>query len=601
MDFLGLKTLTILREAVQSIARGHGRDVELDALPLDDAATYRTMTDGDTLGVFQLESQGMRELLARLRPDTFEDVIAVLALYRPGPLQSGMVDMFVRRKHGEEPVVYPHDSLQPILEETYGVIVYQEQVMRIANVLAGFSLNDADNLRKAMGKKRPEVMAKFKEQFVAGAAAAGHDRNFAKELFETIEYFAGYGFNKSHSAAYALLTYQTAWLKTHYPVEFFAANLTVESGNSDKVKEFIDAARRGGIEVRAVEVNASKRRFEVEQGAVRFGLGAVKGVGTRTADAIAEERGRGGLYRSFDELCERLDSTLLNKTALEALVQAGACDGFGQPRRALFEGVDASLRSSARARDDRRKGQKMLFGLPGVQPGGPPAGTAGAGDWSEHERLAREKDALGFYFSGHPFEKRGRFLQRLAGMTAARLAAAREAASEDAVRLAGMVSGVRVMQIKSGRNAGQKMARFFLEDLDGRLPVTCFARAYQECKEAIVEDAIVFVTGRIDTQSEELALLLESIVPAQAVVDAEVEAIVLRLSESWQTSPRCLDRIADMIAKHPGRQRVELAVLDGDQVFQVRADPQYSVRVTDDLLDDLAEIVGPGSLSFTKH
>jgi len=601
MDFLGLKTLTILHEAVRLIAADHGTKIDLDTLPLDDPATYRLMTEGDTLGVFQLESQGMRELLARLRPDQFEDVIAVLALYRPGPLQSGMVDMFVKRKHGEEPVTYPHASLQPILEETYGVIVYQEQVMRIANVLAGFSLNDADNRRKAMGKKKPEVMAKFKEQFVEGAAANGHDRTFAKELFETIEFFAGYGFNKSHSAAYALLTYQTAWLKAHYPVEFYAANLTVESGNSDKVKEFIDAARRSGIPVHPPDVNRSARTFGVDGGAVRFGLGAIKGVGARTADAIAAERERGGPYRSFDDLCERLDSAVLNKTALEALIKAGACDALG-PRRTLFDGVDVALRSSARAREDKRKGQRMLFATPGTD--GKPATESAPGrgaEWTEHERLAREKEALGFYLSGHPFEKRGRFLQRLAGMTSARLAERRAELADATVRLAGMISGVRVMQIKSGRNAGQKMARFFLEDLEGRVPVTCFARAYQDCKDAIVEDAIAFVTGRLDAQSDELGLLLEKIEPAQQVVDAEVEAIVLRLADVWQVAPRCLDRIAEAIARHPGRQRVELAVAEGDTTFHVRADPQFSVRITDDLLDDLAEIVGPESLSFTKH
>ncbi|MEZ5963360.1 MAG: DNA polymerase III subunit alpha [Planctomycetota bacterium] len=602
MDFLGLKTLTILHEAVRLIAQTRGQHIDLDHLPLEDAPTYRLMTDGDTLGVFQLESQGMRDLLARLKPDTFEDVIAVLALYRPGPLQSGMVDMFVRRKHGEEATAYPHPSLQPILEETYGVIVYQEQVMRIANVLAGFSLNDADNLRKAMGKKRPEVMAKFKQQFVDGAAHGGHDRTFAKELFETIEYFAGYGFNKSHSAAYALLTYQTAYLKAHHPVEFYAANLTVESGTSDKVKEFIDAARRGDTVVLPPDVNHSSRRFGVEKASVRFGLGAVKGVGTRTAEAIGEERESGGAYRSFDDFCERHDSSVLNKTSLEALVRAGAFDGFGETRAVLFESVDTALRSSARARDDRRKGQKMLFATPGTErPTAASEAKPKRREWTEHERLAHEKEALGFYFSGHPFEKRGRFLQRLAGLNSSRLAELRSTLTDRSVRLAGMVSGVRILQIKSGRNAGQKMARFFLEDLEGRVPVTCFAKAYQECKDAIVEDAISIMTARLDAQSEELALLLESIEPAQQVVDAEVEAIVLRLSDSWQTAERCLERIADAIARHPGPQRVELEVVDGDHVFQVRADRHFSVRVTDDLLDHLAEIVGPTSLSFTKH
>ena len=602
MDFLGLKTLTILHEAVQLIRQTHGTEIALDALPLDDPATYDLMTSGDTLGVFQLESEGMRELLAKLKPDNFGDVIAVLALYRPGPLGSGMVDMYVRRKHGEEPVVYPHACLQPVLEESYGIIVYQEQVMRIANLLAGFSLNDADNLRKAMGKKKPEVMQKFKEQFIDGAGKNGHARSFAEKLFETIEYFAGYGFNKSHSAAYALLTYQTAWIKAHHQVEFYAANLTVESSNSDKVKEFVDAARRQGIEVRAPDVNASRRRFSVEERAVRFGLGAIKGMGTRAADQIRAECEANGPYRSFDDLCERHDSAMLNKTALEAMARAGAFDCFGISRRVVCEGADAAIRSAARARDDKRRGQKLLFGAgqPTMTPDAAPGAPSEAAEWSEHERLAQEKEALGFYFSGHPFERRGRFLQRLAGAASTDLAALRSAGRES-VRLAGMISSVRVLQIRSGRNAGQKMARFILEDLEGRIPVTCFARAYADQKDAIVEDAIVFLTGRLDGQSEEVALLAEAVVPSQEIVDQEVDAVVVRLTEVQQMSPRCLDRIADTVARHPGRQRLQLEIVQGETVYSVRADQTFSVRVTEELLDDLAEIVGPGNLSFTRR
>ena len=347
MDFLGLKTLTILQEAVRLVKEVHGVDIDLGKLPLDDAPTYAIMTRGETQGIFQLESSGMRELLTRLKPDTFEDVIAVLALYRPGPLGSGMVDMFVRRKHGQEEVVYEHESLRPLLEATYGVIVYQEQVMQIANVVGAFSMADADNLRKAMGKKKPEVMAKFKEQFVQGAKGLGYDEKFARQLFETMEYFAGYGFNKSHSTAYALLTYQTAWLKAHYPLEFTAANMTVESGNSDKIKEFVDDTRRSGIRLLPPHVNHSAAYFNVEHGAIRYGLGAVKGIGTRAAALLAEDRQRNGTYDSLENLCERLDSTLLNKTALEALAMAGAFDGLGRSRKATMDSIESAMRSSA--------------------------------------------------------------------------------------------------------------------------------------------------------------------------------------------------------------------------------------------------------------
>jgi DNA polymerase-3 subunit alpha len=599
MDFLGLKTLTLLQEGAALVRRCRGVSLDLDRVPLDDAQTYRLMTAGDTLGVFQLESQGMRELLMRLVPDTFEDVIAALALYRPGPLGSGMVDMFVRRKHRQESVEYPHASLQPILEETYGVIVYQEQVMRIANVLAGFSMTEADNLRKAMGKKKPEVMAKYKERFVSGAVEQGHAPAFARQLFETMEYFAGYGFNKSHSAAYALVTFQTAYLKAHYPVEFFAANLTVESGNSDKVREFVEAARRAGIELLPPDVNRSSRFFDVEGPAIRFGLGAIKGIGTKAADSVAAERERSGTYASLDDFCERVDPAFVNKAAMEALAKAGAFDGLGPSRQQAFAAIDAAMRASAAARADRRRGQRLLFGAPDATEA-PPAAPATVSEWPEHERLACEKEALGFYLSGHPFEKRGRFFARIAGHTSATIRRLdKDTGAKTEVRLAGMLVGIRVVQIKSGRNAGQKMAKFTLEDLEGSVPVTCFARTYQDFKDAISEDAIVFVRGRVDAQGEDGAILADEVVAAQNVVDREVDGVVLSVTAD-ATSDRILERILGVVQRFPGKQRLQFDVDEGGQVVRVRADARFSVHVTDALLDGLAEIVGPESLSFTR-
>jgi len=596
MDFLGLKTLTILAEGARLVKEVHGIDLDLGELPLDDKPTYELMTRGETQGVFQLESSGMRELLTRLKPDNFEDVIAVLALYRPGPLGSGMVDMFVRRKHGEEKTVYPHADTQTILEPTYGVIVYQEQVMQISGTIGGFSMSEADNLRKAMGKKKPEVMLKFKDQFIAGAKEKGYGEKFAKELFETMEYFAGYGFNKSHSTAYALVTYQTAWLKAHYPTEFTAANLTVESGNSDKIKEFVDDIRRAGMTIRTPDVNRSMRYFgvetgDVEGGAIRYGLGAIKGVGSRVADAIAEER-ENGPYTSIEDLCERLDSTMLNKTALESLVQAGAFDGLGRTRAGDFAQIEPALRAAATAREDRRRGQKMLFAPPPVE-----AQATGGGsvpEWPEHDRLTREKESLGFYLSGHPFEKRGAFLRRIAGQTTASLATLQPG---DSVRIAGMISSVRVLQIKQGKNAGKKMAKFLLEDLDGTVPVTCFARSFETLKDHIVEDAIVFLTGRQDKGSEEPALLLDALDPASEVVRREVAGLVLHLEGSLATEGN-LQRIVDVANRHRGHQQLCLDVEDDGTCFRVRADG--GVKVSDELLDELALMVGPDNMSFTR-
>ena len=413
------------------------------------------MTRGETQGVFQLESSGMRELLTRLKPDNFEDVIAVLALYRPGPLGSGMVDMYVRRKHGEEKTVLPHEDTRKILEPTYGVIVYQEQVMQVSGSIGGFSMSEADNLRKAMGKKKPEVMLKFKDKFIKGAEAQGYEATFAKELFETMEYFAGYGFNKSHSTAYALVTYQTAWLKAHYPTEFIAANLTTESGNSDKIKEFVDDIRRADMKILPPSVNHSMRYFGVEDGAIRYGLGAIKGVGTRVADAIAENRAVNGPYSNLDDFCERLDTTVLNKTALESLVQSGGFDDMGRTRAGNAAQIEKAVRAAATAREDRRRGQAMLFAPPPIETILDEENCIP--EWPEHDRLTREKESLGFYLSGHPFEKRGAFLRRIAGNTTASVA---QLQPSENIRIAGMISGVRILQIKQGKNAGKKMAKF---------------------------------------------------------------------------------------------------------------------------------------------
>jgi DNA polymerase-3 subunit alpha len=483
--------------------------------------------------------------------------------------------------------------------------------MQIASAIGGFSMSESDNLRKAMGKKQPEEMAKYKEKFVAGAKARNHDEKFARELFETMEYFAGYGFNKSHSTAYALVTYQTAWLKAHHPVEFTAANLTVESSNSDKIKEFADEARRAGIKLLPPSVNHSQRYFAVEHGTIRYGLGAVKGMGTRAAELVAQERRRGGPYASLEDLCERHDANVLGKTALEALAQAGALDGLGRSRRGNFESIESALRSSAVTREDRRRGQRLLFATAPPVAATVAAGTAadgsaepgsvgrsgaarGPAEWPEHERLAREKAALGFYLSGHPFEKRGTFLKKLAGSSTAALAGL---AAGTHVRIAGMVSSVRVMPIKQGKNAGQKMARFLLEDLEGQVHVTCFARAYTNARDRIVEDAIVFLSGRIDGQSEERAVLLDLIEPASEVVRREVAGLVVRL-EASDTQEGALQRLREIVDRFRGQQLLHLDVIDQGHCHRVRTDS--GIQVSDAILDELALLVGPENLSFTR-
>ena len=597
VDFLGLKTLTILHEAKRLIREVHGIDLDLGEIPLDDSDTFDLMSRGDTLGVFQLESRGMREMLCKLKPDNFEDVIAALALYRPGPLGSGMVDMFVDRKHGREKVKYPHESLKPILEETYGVIVYQEQVMRIANVIPGFSMTEADSLRKAMGKKKPEVMAQFKIKFIEGGQSNGHSEQFSRGLFETIEYFAGYGFNKSHSAAYALLTFQTAYLKSHYPVETLSANLTIESGNTDKLKEFVDEAGRAGIRVNAPDVNRCKGYFDTRKGEVFYGFKAIKGVGQKISEAISEEREKNGDYKSLVDFCERHDPHLLNKTALDAMSKAGAFDCLGLSRKHCVDTMDRVMRSSAQSREDRRRGQGSLFGKPdGRQSSGNGKPTEHE-EWAEGERLAMEKTALGFYLSGHPFEKIGGLLTKLAGHDSQSFG---QADAEQKLRIAGMITGLRIIQIRSGRNEGKKMARFHLEDLAGSIEAICFARTYEKIANRLADDEIVFVKGRVDTRSEELAILVEDVAPSRSVIRREFDGIVVRL-ESERVDSKLLEGIAGVVKNHGGDSKLLFEVSQGEETFVVRTDRQFGVEATPELLEDLAQIAGAEKLSFTRR
>src|SRR5678815_4547412 len=425
-DFLGLTTLTVIQNALELVNRGRapGERTQAHQIPLDDPATYDVISRGDTAGVFQMESSGFTEMVMKLKPSCFEDVIAAGALYRPGPLDSGMVDVFISRKHRRERVTFPHPALEPVLKDTYGVIVYQEQVMQISQVLGGYSLGRADLLRRAMGKKKAEVMAAERQGFLEGCQKNGVDPRVAGEIFDLMEKFAEYGFNKSHSAAYGLITIQTAWLKAHYPVEFMAALLTSEKDNTDKVVAHIAEARGQGYEVLPPDVNVSELAFGAVDGKIRFGLGAIKGVGESAIEAILEAR-QAGPFRNLFEFAERVDSRRVNRKVIEALVKAGAFDFEGRSRRQLFESVEKALERGASAQRDRAVGQSSLFGL--LEDAGRPGPAASvarpeytpAEEWPEKERLAMEKEAIGFYVSGHPLHQYARELQRYARPAAA--------------------------------------------------------------------------------------------------------------------------------------------------------------------------------------
>ncbi|MEJ2331384.1 MAG: DNA polymerase III subunit alpha [Desulfobulbaceae bacterium] len=408
-DFLGLKTLTVIDRAIKLIEADLGNPLDIDTLPLDDPKTYDLLCKGDALGVFQLESPGMRALLTNMKPEVFTDLIALVALYRPGPMESGMVGNFVDTKHGKKPANYPLPQLKPVLQETYGVIVYQEQVMKIANILANYTLGDADILRRAMGKKIPEVMANEKEKFMAGAEKNNIPLDKALYIFDLMAKFAGYGFNKSHSAAYALIAYQTAYLKAHYPAQFMAALLSCDMNNTDKVVAYINECRDREIEVLPPDINESDKDFTVVEDRIRFGLAAVKNVGEAALDSIIEERLADGPYTSLEDFCCRVDLRRVNRRVLESLIKAGAFDSLGLKRSQLFAILDQALEQGQAAQRDRLSGQISLFAVMDSEdeqqhtkieiPSIP--------DWTDQEKLSFEKETVGFYLTGHPQKKNG--------------------------------------------------------------------------------------------------------------------------------------------------------------------------------------------------
>lgn len=514
-DFLGLRTLTIIDWAVQAINAQRADQgeppLDLDTLPSDDRAAFDLLKQCLTTAVFQLESRGMKELIKRLQPDTFADIVALVALYRPGPLQSGMVDDYINRKHGRAAVQYPHPMLEPILRPTYGVILYQEQVMQIAQVLAGYSLGDADLLRRAMGKKKLDEMASQRVVFLKGAAKNGVPEATAESIFDLMEKFAGYGFNKSHSAAYALLSYRTAWLKAHYPAPFMAAVLSSDMDNTDKVVVFVDECRALHLDIRPPHVNHSVLAFTaVDERSVRYGLGAIKGLGAGAISDLVSARERGGPFSDLIDLCLRVDLHRVTRRALEALVQAGALDGLGANRATLFHGLSEALRLAEQRAAAERAGQRDLFGgLQHAQPG-PETTLPAVEDWSPEERLRLEREVLGLYLSGHPLDALREELRQMGCRSIARLGRELEQMrdgdttavdSEDTgrrrgptmrdVRVAGLVIGLRTRNRDDGREAFVT-----IDDGDARMDVRVFPEAFVQYRDLLAKDQVVIVEGK---------------------------------------------------------------------------------------------------------
>ena len=544
-DFLGLRNLTVIANTLRLIEAGGGPVPDLSAIDLDDPAAYRLLGAGDTTGVFQLESSGMKDLLVRLRPETFADITALVALYRPGPLDSGMVDEFVERRHGRKPVAYLLPQLEPILKETYGVIVYQEQVMNIAAVLANYTMSDADGLRKAMGKKITELMAKHRDMFLAGASANGIAADKATEIFDLMEKFGRYGFNKAHSAAYALIAYQTAFLKAHYPVAFMASLLTSEMHSIDGVVKFIAECRGHDIEVLPPDINRSGTAFTVSGDKIRFGLVAVKNVGEGAIEAILEERRANGSFDSLFNFCERVDLRKVNKRVIESLIRCGAFDGTGDPRAAMLAVIEEALDYGQRVQKKRCDPQLGLFdscedGLPMVERPPMPAGSG----LDERELLIMEKESLGFYISGHPL---ARYEQLIEKYTTGDAVSLKEAPDGQMVRIGGLIKSTKTIRTRKG----ELMGFVGLEDLNGAVEVVLFPGVFAEASALLVDDLAVLVHGEVKREENAVKILAESLIPmdqAEAAWTARVE-VSLDLSRTAGEQLRQLDAV---LRHHPG-------------------------------------------------
>ncbi len=609
MDFLGLSTLTLIQDALAEIKRTEGFVLDIDGIPLDDPKTYQLFVDGQTYGIFQFESSGMREILRKAKPQRLDDLIAMNALYRPGPLKSGMVDDFISRKAGRSEVKYELPQLEPILSDTYGVIAYQEQVMRIASVLAGFSLGQSDVLRKAMGKKDPKVMAKQREAFMAGASAKGVNEKKAAKIFDLMEYFAGYGFNKSHSTAYAYLAYQTAYLKANYSRHFAAALLTIEAANTDKLALYIGECRDRGIQVLPPDINESQLHFTVVPEGVRFGLTAIKGLGEGAIHSVLDVRAASGRITSLHQLCESLDLRLVNKRVLEALVKSGACDTLipqGVPltagRATLFGAVDGAIEHGNRTQRDRDRGQADLFG--GGEEGGltiirlpdtPP--------WTEMELLGYEKEALGLFLSGHPIDRHAGDLRAFGARTVGDLTLGDLPPSTDGspgrllmedVHVGGIVSGLRPLKTKKG----DPMCVFSLEDHQGTVEVVVFPETYARYRAACENGAVLLVRGKFERDEESARLQATEVLPLSQLRERLSRGVRIRLKAGI---PReTIGQLWDVIAEFRGDRplAIEVVVNGGAEHTVVRMDinPSIRVRPSEQFVTAVERLCGQGTV-----
>ncbi|HSG80228.1 MAG TPA: DNA polymerase III subunit alpha, partial [Acidimicrobiia bacterium] len=584
MDFLGLRNLTTIERALDLIEESGGARPDIDTVSLEDPEVYAMLSRGDSMGIFQLEGAGMRALMRNLGPDRFEDLIALISLYRPGPLGAGTHTLYADRKNGRAAVEYPHPDLEPALADTYGIMVYQEQVMQAAQITAGFSMADADRLRKAMGKKIPSVMAEQEERFVAGCVEVGHPESFGRKLFADIAHFAGYGFNKSHAAGYALVAYQTAWLKVHHPAEYMAALLTSSKRDKDRTAIYLNECRTMGVNVLVPDVNRSEIDFVAREGEIPFGLSAIRNVGEAVVELITTERRKNGPFVDFQDFVNRVDLSVLNKRTVESLVKAGAFDSLGVPRKGLLTVHEQVIDAVVARRRAEDMGQFSLFGSeePSLQPGSFEIPDV---EWDKTMKLAFEKEMLGLYVSDHPlFGVEASFKAMISCSVPALL----EHADGAQAKVGGIVSAINRRYTRKG----EPMLFFQLEDLEGSVEVVCFPRTVHEHGPLVRDDAVIVVEGRVDQRGDSVKLIAQKIVEP----DLSVSDVVRLKVPASRMSQDLVGRLRSVLGNHPGKAPVFLHLAGQGDDTVVRLGVGYRVEPRTALYAELRELLGPEAL-----
>jgi DNA polymerase III subunit alpha len=599
MDFLGLKTLTVMNKTTKIIKRVREKEVDINNLELDNKKTYKLLSEAKSLGVFQLESTGMRDLLKKLKPETFDDIVALLALYRPGPLGSGLVDEFIKRKHGSMPVVYLHPKLVPILKETYGILLHQEQIMVIGLELGGFSLAQADILMRAISKKNPEQMEQLHSDFIKGAAERGIDERSAEQIFTLMSHFTGYGFNKAHTTCYAMIAYQTAYLKANYRIEFLAALLSSEKNNTDKIALYIDDAKKFKIEILPPDVNESLSEFTVvkEKDAIRFGLSAVKNVGEGAIESIIKSRIENGKFSSLYDFCLRVDTRLVNRRVIESLIKCGAFDSFHLHRSQMTLALNKVLEATSSLQKDRNNGQLSLFDstlsknyfgktfedIPDIE------------EWPENQVLSFEKETLGFYITGHPLTKHERLMKFFSKITISQLA---QQKNNQTVALMGVLAKVRHTLAKKGRSRGEKMAIVELEDLTGQVEVLVFPRCYSKYSNYIKTDTAVLVKGSLSLKEESPKIIADEVLSIKEARIKYISSLNIKLN-TVGLEEDLLKKLKNILSAHRGKAPVHLHFINPDgsrEKMLVNSD--IKVEVSQALLEKIEKLIGQDAVQI---